>query len=279
MSDAEDHPPPPLSKAAGPENQSTHPDTKNVNSVSSKVTSPDHRDRAKKDRLRTVGLIVAILTLVVGAIPAIFAITDRFSPPTEEAAVSPSPSSPQSGNTGATVPDGDAPAGCYIETGPTSCNAKHSTERVSLEQCTRDGLIRFMGGNSDTDIIRSDLSIESGEGMCIISGIGTETHQSLSGILEEQAGDAYRSCWDRQTDQELACSRPHFAEKFYEGGPEEVDCKQHYESYVGHPYERDDLEIDLEFSPGSSTTCWAKVRGDNLLSGSLRNLGDQDVPF
>ena len=169
--------------------------------------------------------------------------------------------------------------GCWIDATQISCEAEHNTEVADIVPCTRDGLVKFMGGTPSLDVLRNVLSVEPSESGCSIRGIEPRTKQSLSGILLGSAGDVYRRCWVKATDSEVACDEPHFAEQIYSGTGESVDCERRFADYVGQNFERFAQQLEVEANPGATNTCWVKTRVSNELIASLRNLKDRPLPF
>lgn len=240
--------------------------------------------------------ITAVLTLVLNYTqggPAASGPATAALPPqsaTETSALLPSQSTTETPTALPSFSDSDSafgtveaqPAsalGCWIGDTQISCEAEHNTEVVDMGACTRDGLVKFMGGTPSLDVLRNALTVESTESGCSIRGIEPRTKQSLSGILDGSAGDAYRKCWVKSTDSEVACDEPHFAEQIYSGTVESVDCEQRFADYVGQGLERFAQQLEVEANPGATTTCWVKTRVSNELIASLRNLKDRPLPF
>lgn len=172
-----------------------------------------------------------------------------------------------------------ADATCRDEQGETSCDGAHSIEIAHFDPCTRAGLITYMGGDADVDVVQDLFSVSSSDDACRVEVVGQPVDQSLSGILREPEGDVYRLCWDKSTDAAVGCNEPHFAEKIYAGGATSVDCNEMYSRYVGVPLDRHFESIDLERDAGDTTSCWAKVRLNAQLVGSLRSLGERSLPL
>lgn len=136
-----------------------------------------------------------------------------------------------------------------------------------------------MGGASQLDVLRDVLMVEPIENLCLVTGIEPQTKQSLSAILSDAAGDAYRKCWLKETNTEVGCDVPHYAEQIYAGGDDSVDCEQRFTDYVGKDIEAFARQLEIESRPGPETACWAKVRVSNQLIASLRNLRDRPLPL
>lgn len=222
---------------------------------------------------------------VLASVVAVIALWDRPSdgdrqPSQSTRAPTESVGGPQTSSAGEEPSGRDAaPSGprCLDSSGQVSCEAEHITEIVDAQDCSPAGLIAYMGGRGDTDIVQQSLKVSEVDGRCRVSLPRPATH-SVAGILKLPEGDRYRACWDDATDSMIGCDEPHYAEMFYEGGPDQVDCEQEYARYVGVPISAHDRTLDIEKRSGNSTTCWAKVRLDADLTQSLRNLGDMALP-
>ncbi len=169
--------------------------------------------------------------------------------------------------------------GCAAEDTFTSCEAEHDSEVAAIQPCTADGLVKFMGGTTQLEVLRDVLSVEPREDLCLIRGIDSSTKQSLAHILRIPAGDTYRRCWAIETDTEVGCDVPHFAEQIYAGGSEGVDCEQRFADYVDKDFGAFANYLEIEARPGSTSACWVKMRVSNQLTASIRNLKDRPLPL
>lgn len=229
---------------------------------------------------------IVVFLMVVGIIVAMYVPTrGSDDQPADDGHPSASPSASQSPSQPAPSIDSASPAetlslpACFADGKVTSCQGAHTEERAALDSCTNEGLIYYMGGNPELDILREGLSANPTDEECAITGIESRTAQSLKDILPQPAGDAYRQCWDKETNLPIACDLPHFAEAIYSGGPEAVDCEAHFGNYVGRPYHQFRMQLNVELRPGPTTSCWAKVRAHTHLTASIRDLGNQQLPL
>lgn len=168
---------------------------------------------------------------------------------------------------------------CFDDGQKVSCAARHSAELVQMDTCDQNSLSEYMGGDSDRDVVIGTLRVDAHEDGCLISGFNPEATVSVKDALKDQAGDAFRSCWDGSANAEVPCDVPHSAEQVFRGGTDEIDCEQKYYEYVDRAYFRDKDDLALKLSSGTGSSCWAEVRGNDLLKGSIRSLGDRAIPF
>lgn len=258
--------------------------------------------RTKKDWWPRTGALAAVLSAfatIVLAIAAVMALDYSSSKNSEEVGpgVSASPSAEltedsvaetRAGEQVSTYPDEtrtieteESPLtpGCAVGGAPTSCEAEHDSEVAVIQPCTAEGLIRFMGGSTQLEVMRDVLTTEPQGNICLISGIDSSTKQSLAQILSLPAGDTYRRCWTLETDTEVGCHVPHFAEQIYAGGSESVDCEQRFGHYVGKDFRAFAKHLEIEARPGATSACWVKMRVSNQLTASIRNLKDRPLPL
>ena len=173
---------------------------------------------------------------------------------------------------------GDCLAG---DLAPTACDGEHASEVYSTSGCTPDDLVAYLGGRSGSDVLRSDLALAEvpadGGTACTVGLPGGGLDRASEGVLGGDAGDVWRRCLDGN-DTELPCSEDHSAEVIFEqaDSTDSLNCVARASQYLGTPFDRhsDDLEV-VE----SGSTCLIQVRGNNVLTASVRDLRSTALPL
>ena len=164
---------------------------------------------------------------------------------------------------------------------PTACDGEHAAEVYSTAGCTGDALLAYLGGRSGSDVLRSDLTLAEvpaeGGTACTVGLPSGSLDGSSDGVLGGDAGDVWRRCLDGN-DTEVPCSVEHTAEVVFvqADSTDALNCVARASQYLGTPFDRhaDDLEV-VE----SGSTCQIAVRGNNVLTASLRDLRSTALPL
>jgi serine/threonine-protein kinase len=164
---------------------------------------------------------------------------------------------------------------------PTACDGEHASEVYSTSGCTADELVAYLGGRSGFDVLRSDLALDEvpaeGGTACTV-GLPSDTlDRSSDGVLGGDAGDEWRRCLDAN-DGEVPCSEEHTAEVIFvqEQSTDPLNCTARASEYLGTPFDRHSDALDVV---ESGSTCQVAVRGDNVLTASLRDLRSTALPL
>jgi hypothetical protein len=100
---------------------------------------------------------------------------------------------------------------------------------------------------------------------------------SNENVLLGRDGDIWRRCLD-QRRIEVSCSDLHVAEVIFvqEEGNEPLNCKERADEYLGRPVEQEAENLRWVTQ---GTSCVIEVRGDHVLTSSIRNLGRGALPL
>jgi hypothetical protein len=164
----------------------------------------------------------------------------------------------------------------------TPCDAPHAFEVVSRgESCPEDEVLAYLGGSPGQDVLRPDLTFQPGapgtEAACILQLPAGAEGMTAKDVLLGDQDDLWRRCLD-ELARDVPCAESHRAEWVSDGVEpgEAVDCTGRADVYLKTPFAQlsDDLEL-LQQGDG----CLLSVRGDNLLTASLRRLGSAALPM
>ena len=168
------------------------------------------------------------------------------------------------------------------EGAPTACDTVHAAEVFDLSgDCSHSSLLGYLGGSPGQDVLRADVSIRSSQtgdsSACIVDEPSqTRTSHSQDSLLS-RSGDVWRRCHD-DLSREVSCTDPHKAEVIHEqqGSDQSLDCKARADRYLEAPFNRhaEDLELLQD-----STHCYIGVRGNGVLTHSLRRLRSSALPL
>ena len=255
---------------------------------------PHGRARERANTLTVIGVVAG----VVGAVAAVVAVVVDVRAGDKLESVA-QPSVPAVSAPDGTKPLSEAPSGLHqlaagvCLTGDLSpvesCELGHRYEVVAIgEDCARDTLIRYLGGDPEVEVLRVAYEERdiggSGRRACIVDDPTSDlSAQSIRDVLKTPASDAWRLCQDsRLSLGEVSCAEPHTGEyvKPRSGiGAEPVDCVAAAERYMNASYKRvaDELTIRT-IRTAEGPDCVVAVLGNNVLTKSVRNLGVSPVP-
>lgn len=163
----------------------------------------------------------------------------------------------------------------------TACDGEHAAEVYSTSGCTGGELVAYLGGRVGSDVLRSDLALAEvpagADTACTVGLPDASLDGSSEGVLGSDAGDLWRRCLDGN-DTEVPCSVEHTAEVIFvqEQSTDPLSCTNRASEYLETPFDRhsDDLQVVED-----GTTCLIAVRGDNVLTASLRGLASTALPL
>jgi hypothetical protein len=167
------------------------------------------------------------------------------------------------------------------------CDATHAAETFrATPACDEATLLAFLGGVPGRDVLLSTVDSHAEQlpgtptaSICIVEVPAEVSSRSNQDVLLPRRWDAWRSCAD-MLGRETPCSAPHKGETVYDGAATsaqaDVDCLQRADDYLGGPYSRWSVELQLR---QSGERCVLETRGNNSLTGSLRRLGSRSLPL
>ncbi|TYP87224.1 hypothetical protein BD833_107164 [Blastococcus xanthinilyticus] len=194
-----------------------------------------------------------------------------LSPPPAEAHAS-EPVHDTAPAVGSCLDSGDAPA---------PCDGPHAAEVFATGDCSETALLTYLGGQSGQDVLRelSTASLPTGDTVvCTVTAPeGALAGGSHRDVLLSDAGDAWRRCVDH-VEREVGCAQPHVAEVVFDrrDTADPLDCARRADDYLGTPFATKSADLRVL---QDEQRCLLAVRGDNILTGSLRRLGSQSLPL
>lgn len=242
---------------------------------------------------RRIGLVLLAALPVVGLVVALVAdslsVVSFFAGP--EATAAPASVSASSQPTSMTPPD-DPPESGPAATSPTphsgsacstasgvvtDCELEHRYEAFDGD-CTVAGLIRWLGGRPDLDVVRAGVS-PMDTGACR-ADFRVDVRGSAAGALLADTADVLRRCYDSRSDAVVSCSQPHSAE--YVAAPSSgvarpEECESAADDYLEIDPQRrsDELRVRrIGSSPAAedNARCVIEVVGSQRLAASVRGL-------
>jgi hypothetical protein len=162
---------------------------------------------------------------------------------------------------------------------------EHKYEVFSLDDCSSDSLITYLGGNPTIDIVRTapERVEAAGGSACVVSPPDAAPNNSPAiGVLQGASDDVWRSCIDDRTGhQDMSCADPHTGEwvSLDPTTDEAVDCEERAASYMGAPPSRfsGQLQVGSALGP-AGPRCFVAVLGGDILHGSVRDIGVSSLP-
>ncbi|WP_456599859.1 hypothetical protein [Blastococcus sp. SYSU DS0616] len=164
---------------------------------------------------------------------------------------------------------------------PAPCDGPHSTEIFATGDCSEAALLAYLGGRPGQDVLRELSTASPPIGDTVACTVAAPEGALVGGshrdVLLSNAGDAWRRCID-QLQRGVGCAQPHIAEVIFDRGDttDPLDCARRANDYLGTPFAR--VSADLRVLQDGQG-CLLAVRGDNILTGSLRRLGSQSLPL
>jgi hypothetical protein len=184
-----------------------------------------------------------------------------------------------------------ASAGECLDTGGTvvSCDRNHKYEVISNGgSCNLNALVTYLGGVPGLDTLATSIRAEqlnvTGNRLCVLALPASAPVFSVRHILDISQGDAWRRCLDnRFENREVSCAESHTDEFVFSGvlaAGERLDCAARAANYLGADFSIYAQDLDLRSaSQGSASQCLVSVRGNNLLTASVRRIGTNALPI
>lgn len=254
-----------------------------------------------------VGLLAAVvmvLTIVVPLFGGMFAtsagqLEPRQGPKDETAVVGPTATSagessgPDSNerretNDPAAFNTGDCLQLSKKNTRLADCETEHNAQIIGVSgECTSNALLRFLGGTPDIDVVRADVTVQSGPDNRCIAALPEEfdVRYSLENALASTNSESFRQCYDELLGQGVGCEQPHTGEVVKvlpADSSGSLNCAAAAERYMGLPVAEvsDDLAVAPRTNDGDSLKyCLVSVKGSNSLTSTIRDLGNSSLPI
>ncbi|MBM7806401.1 serine/threonine-protein kinase [Geodermatophilus bullaregiensis] len=285
-------PPPPGAVAGPPLPDGTGPPRSREVPTRDPATPTGSRP-GRRSRRRAAALVAAVTVVVVGVLVAVLTVRDtppRDDPPAAQPSTTgtstsvedsaPTSGGPTSGSGGPTSGTAPAVGACLDDGGAvTSCAVAHAAEVVATGgDCDEAALLAYLGGVPGQDVLREvDLGarVVGDTPVCVVGVPAGSPAGSAQDALLDRAGDVWRLCYD-QVGREVSCAEPHEQEVVAEGAAgETLDCRARASAYLDRPFDQFATQLRL---PEDATRCVVEVRGDNVLTASLRRLGSTALP-
>jgi hypothetical protein len=186
-------------------------------------------------------------------------------------------------------PSSTAPSGplCWdARRAGVDCREDHRLEEIPASAvCNQARVITFLGGLSSLDVTIARAATAP-TGACAVDAT-RDVRGSARDVLRGEAAAGWRRCVDRRVRKNVPCSELHSGEYLSTGRPgraTEVECRVAAAQYLDQrpEYVAGDLQIrplDVRSGTADSARCVIDARGNHLLTGSVRNLGQRPVPI
>lgn len=184
---------------------------------------------------------------------------------------------------GAAAPTEPTGSPCANAAGTTvDCELPHRYESFNGE-CTVAGLVRWMGGRPDIDVVRAGVRAID-DGSCR-ADFRIDVTGSGSGALARSDAAVFRRCYDSRSNAVLSCNQPHTVEYVAASSPgmaKSGDCESAATGYLNIAAQRrsDELRVKrIESSPtaGDNARCVIEVLGSQRLAVSVRGIGQEQL--
>lgn len=232
---------------------------------------------------------VIVTTIVAGVFAVLQYVAPRgpSSPPTDTS----SSTTHEPGAAPTQPPSRSAPAAvtvgtCLNGSVPVACDSDHNAEVISLDgQCDSGLFARYAGGNSSVEVFRSSITFTQysagNQTLCRVN-VGSMVKGSQQDALRSSKGDHLRQCLDDGTALEVPCNERHAAEVVWVRGAgdlSQLNCLRHASEYMGSDLGRYVREVEVAEVQEPQGKCLVRVRGRNVLTSSVRNIGYNAVPI
>ena len=253
----------------------------------------------ERSRFKSAGLIVGIAAGVVSLLGGVLAIVWHYS--------STGNTSPASESTGGVLASRTLGSRSGSEVSPVSigaclsgsgiavpCDAVHRFEVASEagSPCMNSALISYLGGDPALDVILVNAEthvVSPNASACVLSSVDNHDRTgSVKDVLTTPDGDQWRRCIDdRLQRKDVPCSVPHTGEYvgFSAGSaPNVAACEIAAEKYMATTMPQVSGQLDISALRTVNVNddlprCLISVRGDNVLTSSLRRIGANALPL
>jgi hypothetical protein len=278
-------PAPPTNVGAGPASPPPPPSPgPPVEPPTRAQTVPADPPRRRRRRSLVVALALGLMAAVAAVVIGVVLSSGGNEPGTGEATgTSPAATSDAATTTAGAAAGRTLAVGVCLGAGlaTTACDGPHASEVYSTTACDDEQLLGYLGGRVGTDVLRSDLALGEtpidGGTACTVGRPDEELDAPNEGVLDGDEGDVWRRCLDADS-REVPCSDEHTAEVIFvqADSAEPLNCTGRASDYLGTPFDRhsDDLEV-VE----SGAACLVAVRGNNVLTASVRDLRSTALPL
>ena len=171
---------------------------------------------------------------------------------------------------------------CFSHSSTVPCTTEHDTERFSARHCTDSTLVDYLGGDPDVEVLSPKVEIRTASKGCLIT-FAPPSEESLRDLFRGGEGGAYRYCVDELPKMTYAsCSSPHSGEivglEAVSRGP--LQCEEVATIYMGTPWAQVSNDLSMvKVTNSDQVGCLAEVRGDNFLTETVRDLGQNALPL
>lgn len=161
------------------------------------------------------------------------------------------------------------------------CDAPHMAEIIATApECGMGAFLKYAGGNSEIDVLRVDINLQTLEASCVAQAPDLQLEESFEGVLDREDGSALRECYMDRTGSYVPCAERHTGEVIFREdpvNPTDLECETRAEEYMGTTLERIFPKLKIVSTANSPRRCIVEVRGNNTLEGSLRNQGPKAI--
>ena len=180
------------------------------------------------------------------------------------------------------------PVGTCLDTtnSPAPCDAPHAYEVVGMNSCAQADLLRYLGGVAGSDFLLPSLAPTLSRSSRVKTCLFSNPQGSLDGRQQDSlattSGDRWRWCVDERLSRDVPCTQPHTEEIVGVGaGSENLDCVSKADAYTEAAMAgaSADVAVLTISRSGSDPLCAIRVRGENVLTASLRHLGTKALPM
>jgi hypothetical protein len=235
-----------------------------------------------KTFLAVAGFVIAVSGLAV-AVWVNFLRPAPVPGGSSDPSAAPTTSGQQPGGSSASLAVGQCFSVDWTETG---CNVRHHWELVDMDPpCNPEQALSYLGGIPGIDVLAVDVEPVAhrvgGQGACFLGLPGGDAlTTSIRDALRERTGDVWRWCIDDRVAREVPCSAVHTAEVVGPPASGDLTCPAQADRYAETSLSRFSLDLSVSSrGPEGHEQCVIAVRGENVLTHSIRHLGSGAPPI
>lgn len=163
------------------------------------------------------------------------------------------------------------------------CDSPHAWEVIgSASDCNDRVLFDYLGAITGIDSLMDSVRLvpQPASETCVLQ-LPAKVETSMRDALLSVRGDSLRRCFDARADRESPCSAPHTTETTFRApeGTNTLNCLERSSAFMDRPAKEFAQSLSFkEVRVGKSWECRASIKGANLLTASLRRLGQQELP-